>query len=200
MIGWAVCEKKCVRWWVRPRASCGQEESGSGWRREGPRGRVGHFEQRSRNNRVFVSSTTTFNRACYTSYSKYILHVKKNSKVSSLNPKHLMIHACSCPRKGLIPNTGKGTVFGIRNTLWRHISTLFSRLMTNNMEFLCFWRNKLNFYQNIVGGSKCSPVWAHWFCSPLEAASWQLHSPCDRGKAVWLANVPVNTLLYMQEW
>lgn len=38
------------------------------------------------------------------------------------------------------------------------------------------------------------------FLSPLEGTLQQFNSPCDRGKAVWLANVPAYSLLYMQEW
>lgn len=38
------------------------------------------------------------------------------------------------------------------------------------------------------------------FLSPLEGMLQQFNSPCDRGKAVWLANVPAYSLLYMQEW
>lgn len=153
-----------------PRASCDQEESGSGWRMEGQRGRVGHFEQRSRNHHVFVSSTTTVTGlVTLLIQSTYCTLKKKQGFKSESQTPH---DTCmQLPKKRLHTKYRSGGSFGIRNTLSRHISTLHSRLITNNMEFLCFWRNKLYFYQNIVGAksvhqSELTDSAVHWKLRP----------------------------------
>lgn len=58
------------------------------------------FAQKRRIDHVFVLYITKLTGlVTLLIQSKYCTY-KKNSKVSSLNPKHLMMHAHMCPREG----------------------------------------------------------------------------------------------------